>query len=378
MSAPIPVFDLRIEQEDLDAVAETLRSGWWTMGERTARFEEEFAEHLGCRHVVALSSCTAALHLALLGAGIGPGDEVIVPAFTFVATAAAVLHCGATPVFADIVGLDDPGIDPEEVELRIGERTKAVIGVHYSGYATALDRLVELCRARGLTLIEDAAHGPGASHASRSLGTFGLAGAFSFFSNKVLSVGEGGALATDDDDVAARARLLRSQGMTAGTTERHTGKAITYDVIARGFNYRIDEPRAALLQSRLPRLAADIDRRRDLVRRYRRLLDRIDGLILPYEDEQVAESSCYMMPVMVRDAERRDAVRRSLSEAGIQTTVMYPGVHEFSAYRERSGETSLPRTELASRSQITLPLFPHLTSTDQDRVVAAVAAALER
>ncbi len=371
----IPVFDLRIEQEDLDAVAETLRSGWWSMGPRVAEFEQAFAEHLGCSHVVALSSCTAALHLALLAAGVGPGDEVVVPSFTFVATAAAVMHCGATPVFADIVGQHDLGIDPESVERLCGKRTKAVIPVHYAGYPAAIDRLAAICEDRGVALVEDCAHAPAGALGGRPLGTLGVAGCFSFFSNKVLTVGEGGALATDSDAVAERARLLRSQAMTAGTMDRHLGRATGYDVVALGFNYRIDEPRAALLRSRLPRVAAEVDRRRRLVRDYRARLAGVGGLEIPYTDADVDDSACYMMVVVLEEGRQAD-VRAVLRERGIQTTVMYPPIHRFSAYRERFPGVSLPRTELAARTQLTLPLYPHMTESELSRVGDAVEEAL--
>ena len=198
----LPLFDLQLQPQDLEAVAETLRSGWLTMGPRTQAFEEAFAEQLGVRHAIAVSSCTAALHLAYLAAGVGPGDEVIVPSFTFAATAAAVLYCGGTPVFAEISSRANPNIDPEDVERRITPRTKAVCAVHFGGYAAAVDRLKEICDARGIALIEDVAHAPSASLHGRKLGAWGMSGAFSFFSNKVLSVGEGGLLCTDSDEVA--------------------------------------------------------------------------------------------------------------------------------------------------------------------------------
>jgi len=376
-SAPdIPVFDLLMAEEDLEAVAETLRSGWWTMGPRVSEFEREFAAGAGCAAAVATSSCTTALHLALLAAGVGPGDEVVLPAFTFVATAAAVMYAGATPVFADIVSLADPSLDPAEVEALIGERTKAVIAVHYAGYAAPVDRLAAICEQRGLALIEDCAHAPSATLGGRRLGSFGLAGAFSFFSNKVLAIGEGGALLSDDEGAAAQARLQRSQAMTAGTAERHTGRASGYDVTALGFNYRMDDPRAALLLSRMRRLDDEIERRRELTRAYRERLRDIDGVALTYADEQVAESSCYMLAVMLAEADRRDDVRLALRERGVQTTVMYPGIHRFSAYRERFGGVELPRTELAAASQLTLPLFPHLTDGQLDRVVTSLSEVL--
>lgn len=371
----IPVFDLRFTREDLDAVAETLRSGWLTMGPRTLAFESAFAQAIGVRHAVAVSSCTAALHLAYLAAGIGPGDEVIVPSCTMVATAAAVLYSGGTPVFADIVGIEEPLIDPAHVETLITPRTKAIVPMHFGGYAAAVDRLSPLCEQYGIALIEDAAHSPLATKDGRPLGTWGLSGAFSFFSNKVLSVGEGGLLATDDDTVAAFARNRRSHAMTTITWDRHQGSSEPYDVIGLGFNYRIDEPRAALLLSRLRRLEEDIARRRELTTRYRRMLVEIPGLIVPFSDDSVAHSSCYVMTVMVEDPNAQGPLRIALRERhGVQTSLFYPAVHEFTAYRERFGQISLPATELEARSQVTLPLFAHMTEAQQDRVVEAVAA----
>jgi dTDP-4-amino-4,6-dideoxygalactose transaminase len=373
----IPLFDLRLEPEDLEAVAETLRSGWLTMGPRTQAFEQAFAEHLGARHAIAVSSCTAALHLAYLSAGVGPGDEVIVPSFTFAATAAAVVYAGATPVFADILGLEDPSVDADAVEALITPRTRAVCVVHFAGYPVDIERFAALCDRHDLALIEDVAHAPSATVAGRKLGTFGLAGCFSLFSNKILSVGEGGLLVTDEDAVAVKAKLVRSHGMTSGTWDRHSARTDTYDVIELGWNYRIDEPRSTLALSRLPRLEADIERRRALVRRYREHFAELEGVVVPYRDDEVAGSSCYVMPVMV-DPALRDEVRRSLGERGVQTSIFYPAVHEFTAYRERFPGVSLPLTELAARSEITLPLYPHLSESDQDRVVEALAAALAR
>jgi dTDP-4-amino-4,6-dideoxygalactose transaminase len=373
----IPVFDLQVTPEDLDAVAQTLRSGWLTMGPRTLEFETEFARSIGARYAVAVSSCTAALHLAYLAAGIGPGDEVIVPSYTMAATAAAVLYAGGTPIFADIVSLEQPMIDVAHVEELITPRTRAVVAVHFGGYAAAVDRLADLCAARGLALIEDAAHSPMATLGGRSLGTFGLAGAFSFFSNKVLAAGEGGLLATDDPDVAAFARSRRSHAMTRGSWDRHQGGAEEYDVPGLGFNYRIDEPRAALLLSRLRRLPDDVARRRELTVRYRELLKDVPGLIVPFSDESIATSCCYVMPVMLEDASRQGPLRIALREQhGVQTSLFYPAVHEFTAYRERHIGIALPRTELAARSEVTLPLFTHMTAADQDRVVEALAEEL--
>jgi dTDP-4-amino-4,6-dideoxygalactose transaminase len=372
----LPLFDLRLQPQDLEAVAETLRSGWLTMGPRTAAFEEAFAEHLGARHAIAVSSCTAALHLAYLAAGVGPGDEVIVPSFTFAATAAAALYCGASPVFADITSRERPMLDPVEVERRITPRTRAVCVVHYAGYAAAVDTLAQLCDERGLALIEDVAHAPSATLHGRKLGTWGSAGCFSFFSNKVFSCGEGGLISTNDDDVAAFVRSRRSHAMTSGTWDRHNKRTDTYDVVALGFNYRIDEPRAALLLSRLERLEAEIERRRELTARYRELLGGVEGIIVPFEDDEIGESSCYVIPIMLEQDGRQAEVSQRLREVGIQTSIFYPSIHLFTAYRERCPGVSLPITELASRTELTLPFYPHMSHSDQDRVVTALAEAV--
>jgi dTDP-4-amino-4,6-dideoxygalactose transaminase len=371
----IPVFDIKVEQEDLDAVEEALRSGWWTMGARVEELESDFAERVGSSEGVALSSCTTALHVALICAGVGPGDEVVLPSFTFVATAAAVLYCGAVPVFADICGDHDLGIDPDLVEAAIGPKTKAVIPVHYAGFPAAADRIGDLCEASGIAMIEDCAHAPAASLGGKALGSLGFAGCFSFFSNKVLAAGEGGMLVTDDSDAAARAKKLRNQGLLHTTVQRHEGTAPRYDVEEVGFNYRVDEMRAALISSRMTRLDQEIERRRELMRRYRERLRGVDGVYIPYSDEAVEESSCYTLAVLV-DPAKRDAARTRMGEAGVQTTLAYTGVHEFTFWRELEPGISLPRTESVGQRIINLPLFPHLTEAQQDRVIDVLEESL--
>jgi dTDP-4-amino-4,6-dideoxygalactose transaminase len=363
----IPLFDIDLSEDEVQAVADTLRSGWLTMGPRTEEFELAFAERLGARHAVAVASGTAALHLAYLAAGVGPGDEVIVPAITFVASAAAVRYCGATAVPADVLGPHDFGLDPDDVARRITPRTKAVCAVHYAGYPAAGDDLRALCEQHGVLLIEDSAHHPLATPA-------GLVGCFSFFSNKVLSCGEGGLLATDDDDVAAFARSRRSHALTSGTWDRHRGHAPGYDVVGLGYNYRLDEPRAALLLARLAGLDDDISNRRRLVLRYRELLEGMEGVGLPYTAEDVNVSSCYVMPTTVDPAVRDPLRAFMMDERAVQTSVLYPALHEFSAYHD--GAPDLPQSQLIARGELTLPLYPHMTEADQDRVVAAVADGL--
>ena len=252
------------------------------MGPRTAEFEAAFAEHLGAKHAVARVELHRGPAPGLPRGGGRPrrrGDRALVHLRG---------NRGGGPLlrrdagFADIVGLEDPGIDPAEVEALITDRTKAVACVHFAGYPAAADRLAELCDRHGLALIEDVAHAPSATLDGRKLGTIGLAGAFSFFSNKVLAIGEGGLLATDDDDVAALARSRRSHAMTSGTWDRHSGRTDTYDVTGLGFNYRLDEPRSALALSRLARArAGHRDAAGGWCARYRERLGGLDGLLAP-------------------------------------------------------------------------------------------------
>lgn len=374
----VPLFDIRIADHERRAVDDVLRSGWLTMGPRTEEFEASFAAHLGVGHALAVSSGTAALHLAYLGAGVGPGDEVIVPAMTFVATANAVRYCGAAPVFAEIRGAHDFGIDPEAVAKLITPRTKAVAAVHYAGYAAPVEALAALCEEHGLALIEDAAHAPAATPVGspRKLGTWGRAGAFSFFSNKVLGCGEGGLVATDDDEVAAAVRRYRSHAMTTGTWDRHRGHALGYDVVDLGYNYRIDELRAALLQARLGGLGEDIARRRELVHRYRERLAGVPGIEVPYTDAEVDTSSCYIMPTTLADGVARDEVRTTLvEEYEVQTSVLYPSITEFTEYGG-AAVPKLPLTEGVAHTQMTLPLFPHMTETEQDWVLDSLEKSL--
>src|SRR4051794_19246365 len=271
----VPLADVVVPDEDIEAVGEVYRSGWLSMGPETAELEREFVSYTASRHALAVTNGTAALHLICLAAGLGPGDEVIVPSMTFVATVNAVAYTGATPVFADVVSLTEPWLSAAAAEGAITPRTRAVMTMSYGGHAGETETLRALCEERGVTLLEDAAHAAGSRLDGRHLGTLGAAGAFSLFSNKNLAIGEGGLVTTDDDELAARMRLLRSHGMTTLSWDRHRGHASGYDVVALGFNYRIDEARAALAARRLARLDAENRARRELDARYR---ERLGGL----------------------------------------------------------------------------------------------------
>jgi dTDP-4-amino-4,6-dideoxygalactose transaminase len=373
LSWTLPLTDLELSEEDVAAYLGVLESGWLTMGPRTREFEAAFAERFGVPHAVAVSSGTAALHLALLAAGIGHGDEVLVPAMTFVADAAAVRYCGARPVLVESIGAEDLNMDPRDSERHVGPRTRAVLASHWLGYACDLSALERLCRDRDLILIEDAAQSITARDAEgRLTGTVGVAGCFSFFSKKQLPVGEGGMILTSDESIAAKAASLRSHAMTSMTWDRHRGHAESYDVVDIGFNFRIDEPRAALGLSRLSRLDADVARRRKLVRSYRARLCEIPRLKIPWTDEDVERSSHFGFAVLFESGEARDRVAAELARSGIQTT-HYPALTSLSAYRDHPPR---PRTQELAARHLLLPLSSTFTERDVDVVVGRLRTLL--
>jgi dTDP-4-amino-4,6-dideoxygalactose transaminase len=369
----VPLADVVVPEEDIAAVADVYRSGWLSMGPQTAELEREFAAYVGARHALAVANGTAALHLICAAAGLGPGDEVVVPSLTFVATVNAIAYTGATPVFADVVSTTEPWLDPEAVAPAIGERTKAIMAMAYGGHPGQTPALAALAAERGLVLLEDAAHAAGSRVAGRHLGTLGLAGAFSFFSNKNLAVGEGGMVVTDDDDAAERMRLLRSHGMTTLSWDRHRGHASDYEVVDLGFHYRIDEPRAALARRRLERLDADNTRRAALDGRYRELLAGVVGLTPALAPVPGARLAHHLFTVVLDEGVDRAGFREALAGRGIQTSVHYPPAHRFSIY---AGGAELPVSDAYGARVVTLPMFATLTSDQQDAVVAAVHAAL--
>jgi dTDP-4-amino-4,6-dideoxygalactose transaminase len=370
----VPLADVVVPPEDIEAIVAAYRSGWLSMGPRTERFEEDFARYTGARHALAVANGTAALHLICAGVGLGPGDEVVVPSLTFVATVNAIAYTGARPVFADIAGRTEPWLSARAVAAAITPNTRAIMTMAYGGHPGETEELRALAEGHGLTLLEDAAHAAGARLEGRHLGTFGAAGAFSFFSNKNLGIGEGGMVVTDDDDLAARMRLLRSHGMTTLTWDRHRGHASGYDVVALGFNYRIDEPRAALATRKLERLDEENARRAELDARYRSAIADIDGVEAALPPVEGARSAHHLFTVVAGAGVDREDVRRKLAERGVQTSVHYPPAHRFSIYSD--GDWDLPLTDAYGDATLTLPMFAHMTEEQQDLVVESLAAAL--
>lgn len=375
----VPLADVDFGVEEEEAVRQVVRSGWLSMGEVTQGFEQEFAAFIGAKHTLAVTNATAALHLACLAAGIGPGDEVIVPSLTFVATANAVRYTGATPVFADVESLDWLNISPASIESRITERTRAILVVHYAGYACDMPAIQEIARKHNLIVLEDSAHAIGSDLDGRKLGTWGSIGCYSFFSNKNMTTGEGGMLATDDDALAERLRILRSHGMTSLSWDRHQGHAYSYDVVDLGYNYRIDEMRAALGRVQLGKLPAANLRRQHLTGLYRELLTELAPEVhMPFGE--LRGTSCYhILPVLLPPGTDRIRFMEGLKSHGVQTSIHYPPVHRFQIYNEdwqRRG-AFLPITEDAANREVTLPLYPTMRDEQVHWVAQAVKEALQ-
>ncbi|MFC1878363.1 DegT/DnrJ/EryC1/StrS family aminotransferase [Chloroflexota bacterium] len=378
MAWRVPLADLDYSQAEKQAVLDVLDSRWLTMGSITQEFEARFADQIGVKHAVAVSNATVALHLACLALGIGPGDEVIVPSLSFVATANAVLYTGAQVRFADILGPDELTISPVEIEKQITDRTKAIIVMHYGGFPCRMSEITALAERHGLAIIEDSAHAPGASLNGVSLGVWGEAGCFSFFSNKNISTGEGGMLVTNRDDIAEKVRLMRSHGMTSLTWDRHQGHAYSYDVVELGYNYRIDEIRSALGLVQLNKLAANNAKRALITNQYWSAFQGC-GLELPFSQLSTNTNitpAYHIFPALLPDTVDRKTFIDELRAAGIQTSIHYPPIHLFSYYRQKYPAVRLPQTERAAARQVTLPLYPSMKAGDIRLVIDIVIRSL--
>jgi dTDP-4-amino-4,6-dideoxygalactose transaminase len=354
------------------ALDQVVDSNWITMGDRVRAFEQAFAAEHGVLDSAAVSSCTAGLHLALAALGVGPGDEVLVPSLSFVATANCVLYVGATPVFVDIGGLDEPLISVEDAALECTGRTKAAIVMHYAGHLADRDAWRDFTQTRGLLLIEDAAHAAGAMGAGR----LGDAAVFSFYGNKNMTTGEGGMVLARDPEVLERVKRMRSHGMTSGTRERLDSRTPTYDVTMLGWNYRMDELRAAVGLVQLKSLRDWNERRRDLARAYRdALAERCPDVHVPFANA-LGPSAHHFLPAVLPESADRQYVMGRMHDLGVQTTVHYPPIHRLSFYQEQYPSIRLPRTEAFARRELTLPLHPKLECGDVETVANVLAEAL--
>jgi dTDP-4-amino-4,6-dideoxygalactose transaminase len=374
----IQLFKLNFDGRETEAVAKVVDGGWLSMGEEIIKFEESFGKFLGeGAHCKAVANGTAALHMALLALEVGRGDEVIIPSLTFVADVNVVNLVGATPKLADATSLHDWNMSLESVEQQITEKTKAVIVVHYAGYPCRdIMAISHLCRDKGIGLIEDVAHAPGATVDGKVCGTFGDVGCFSFFSNKNLSIGEGGMVSTLEPQLDKNLGYLRSHGMTTLTLDRHKGRAITYDVAKPGLNYRMDEMRAAIGSVQLDKLPAGNARRGELTERYRSNL-RGSAVSIPFGEQASNATSVYhILPVLLPENADRIAVIGALKEKGIQSSIHYPPFWDFIAFKGQFSPNDSPVTADICRRQLTLPLFPTMTEDEVDEVCNALLEAL--
>jgi perosamine synthetase len=368
----IPFARPEFDEAELRAVGDVLRAGWVAQGPAVARFEQMFAERVRARHAVATSSCTTALHLALILAGVQPGDEVICPSYTFIATANVILYAGATPVFADIEA-DTWNIDPEDVRRRISARTKAIIPVHQVGLAADLNRLLPLA-ARGITIVEDAACGAGSTYGGQPIGSHSDLVCFSFHPRKSISTGEGGMLATSDAGLAERARRLRSHGASVSAVSRHEAKGTVFEEYRElGFNYRMSDVQAAIGIVQLGKLDGLLARRRAIADRYDAAFRQLAELQVPARPSY-AEHAFQSYGVLLTDACKvdRDQLLRALVDRGISCRRGIPPIHREPLYQERFGPASLPVTEAVASRSLFLPMFASLTGADQDRVIDVV------
>jgi dTDP-4-amino-4,6-dideoxygalactose transaminase len=358
-----------IDNHEIKGISEVVRSKWLTMSKLTEKFERQFAKFIGSRYAIFVSSGTAALHLACRALEIGLDDEVICPSLSFVATSNAILYVGAKPVFADIIGIDNFNISIHDIRKKITARTKAIIVVHYGGYPCAMDKIRKLANKFNLFIIEDSAHAIGAMFKGRSCGLWGDVGVFSFFANKNMTTAEGGMLVTNQALLAKKIRLLRSHAMDTTTWDRYKGSAVSYDVLALGYNYRPSEINAALGLSQLRKLSVNNNKRRKLTFRYREQLGSgNDDYTLPFQNSS-GRSSYHIFPLLLSKTIDRDKLINRLKRRGIQTSIHYPAIHKFSYYRKILKENIyLPNTEYISKHEITLPLFPQMRECDVDYV----------
>ncbi|MDR2942658.1 MAG: DegT/DnrJ/EryC1/StrS family aminotransferase [Treponema sp.] len=378
----VQLHKINYDEREYQAVKEVLDSGWITISQKTQDFEAAFSAFLGYdAQCLAVSNATAALHMALLVCGIGGGDEVITPSLTFIADQNVTQMTGAENVLADITSMEDWSMDPDDIESKITPKTKAVMIVHYAGYACDMERISALCKQHNLLLIEDCAHTPGADYCGpsaqgRPLGTFGDVSAFSFFGNKNIAVGEGGMVVTRNQEVFNKLKGLRSHGMSVLSFDRFKGRAVSYDVSAPGLNYRIHEISSALGLVQLQKLESANNKRKEIVEYYYERLDGVSSVSIPYRHFSRGKPNYHIMPVLLSESTDRSAVIESMKQDGVQTSIHYPAIQNFSAYKDKVNKT--PKAEYVCARELTLPLYPAMMKSDVDIVCDALIKALNK
>jgi dTDP-4-amino-4,6-dideoxygalactose transaminase len=379
MAFEIPLTDTTLGNEEAEAAARVIRSGWLTQGEETASFEGEFATALGAKHAVAVANGTAALHLAYEAAGLKAGDEVVMPALTFVATMNAALYLQAKPVLVDCASEEDLTLSVEDLKRKLTPRTRLIVTMPYGGFCPDMAGVMDVAREHGIPVVEDACHAPLATLDGKCIGTFGLASTWSFYGNKNLTTGEGGMVVTNDGAVAARIRLLRSHGMTAPTYDRFRGDADQYDVLSTGYNYRLDEVRAAIGRVQLRKLPDANARRKEAAGWLREALTPLEakGLRVPFAHSR-GEPVHHLFVVLLPVGTDRAVFRARLKDAGIQTSIHYPPLDRFSHTKDLfQKENLLPVVRRIEDRLVTLPLGPTLTKAQVTQIANAMTELLK-
>jgi dTDP-4-amino-4,6-dideoxygalactose transaminase len=373
----VQLHKINYDEREYQAVRDTLDSGWLSISQKTADFEAAFSNFLGHdAQCLAVSSCTAALHMALLVLGIGKGDEIITPALTFIADQNVTQITGAKNVLADVSSLEDWSMDPGDIDAHITRKTKAVMVVHYAGFACDMDSIINVCKWHNLPLIEDCAHSPGADYKGQPLGTIGDISAFSFFANKNIAAGEGGMVVTRNQELFKKLKGLRSHGMSVSSFDRFQGRAASYDVEAPGLNYRIHEISSALGLVQLQKLDDANIKRKKLVEHYNTRLENTPSISVPYRNFSRGKPSYHIMPILLSESVDRQAVIESMKQDGIQTSIHYPAIQNFSAYKNNVNPTF--KAEYISAHELTLPLYPGMTETEVDIVCDALIKAVNK
>lgn len=377
MEWKIPLFKIYWDNEDLETVSEAIQRGmFWAIGPNIEKFEEMLSQYAGTKNALVFNSGTSALHATLLAYGIGQGDEVIVPSFTFIATTNAPLFVGAKPVFADI---EDKtyGLSPDNIESRITTKTKAIIPIHYGGCPCLIEELREIARKHNLLLIEDAAESLGATVDGKKVGSFGNAAILSFCSNKVITTGEGGAVVTNDREIYEKLKLIRSHGRAENIS--YFSSTDYMDYVTLGYNFRMSDITAALGIAQLRKIDRIIGMRRRNAKILSARLSRIAEIEVPHPPDNFLHVYQMYTIRVKKGKEKRDALSAYLAKQGIMTKVYFHPVHQTHFYKNKLGYVcDLPITESLSRQLLTFPMYPTLTEHDIDFIVDNIATFFTR
>jgi len=368
----VPYFVPWITTNDKKEVMKSLNQRWLTNGPFLKKFENKTKQFIGSKHAIGVGSATHALHLSVKSLGIGPGDEVIVPTFTFAATANAVLYCGAKPILTD-VDLDTFNISSKEIEKKITKRTKAIIVVHYGGQACDMDKIISISKKRGLHLIEDCAHALGSTYKNKKCGSMGDTGCFSFYPTKIVTTGEGGMVTTCSTQLYTKINMLRSQGMTISASEREKKGAWKYDVAEIGYNYRLDEIRASLGLSQFKRVIEINKRRISIAKKYNKMIKKIKDILIP--TTKIDRNHIYHLYTLKIDDSyhlTRDELIQKLHKNGIGTSVQYWPLHlmSYNKANYNNKKTQFPNSNILKDQVLCLPIFPQMSEKQVEYVVS--------